>query len=207
MPRYEDEYPSRGANRRGEESRHAAVSSREDRHRASDRGDTRERRGLVDERLDRTDSRTDPRAERMEVADSRMPGRMDARQPNTSTRMDPRIDRTMEPTGRRREEPQYLRDPRTGQVYAADPYAEPTGRGSYPAEDRMARDDPPLRRRGDVVEDTDMRDYDEDFNQPSKYNNYFVESTGIDREVIQHEICRYLGNDATVRPYQNKDVL
>lgn len=202
MPRYEEEY-SRGSTRRGEEQR-----PREDRHR-SDRGEGRERR-VVEERLDRTDSRIDPRAERMDYSDNRMPTRVDARQPNASARLEPRPDRGMDPTGRRREEPQLFKDPRTGQVYTAapDPYQEPVGRGTYPVDDRMVtRDDPPPRRRGEVVEDTDMRDYDDDYGRGNKYNDYFVESTGIDREVIQHEICRYLGNDATVRPYTNKDVL
>jgi hypothetical protein len=31
-------------------------------------------------------------------------------------------------------------------------------------------------------------------------NEYFVPKDGIDREVITADICRYLGNDALVRP-------
>src|SRR6266566_3790517 len=31
-------------------------------------------------------------------------------------------------------------------------------------------------------------------------NEYFVPGDGIDREVITEDICRYLGNDAVVRP-------
>ena len=31
-------------------------------------------------------------------------------------------------------------------------------------------------------------------------NKYFVPRDGIDREVISADICRYLGNDALVRP-------
>ena len=31
-------------------------------------------------------------------------------------------------------------------------------------------------------------------------NQYFVPRDGIDREVISADICRYLGNDALVRP-------
>jgi hypothetical protein len=31
-------------------------------------------------------------------------------------------------------------------------------------------------------------------------NEYFVPRDGIDREVISADICRYLGNDALVRP-------
>jgi hypothetical protein len=31
-------------------------------------------------------------------------------------------------------------------------------------------------------------------------NEYFIPRDGIDREVIVRDICRYLGNDALVRP-------
>jgi hypothetical protein len=39
----------------------------------------------------------------------------------------------------------------------------------------------------------------------SRQNEYFVPRDGIDREVISADICRYLGNDALVRPgmYEN----
>lgn len=43
-------------------------------------------------------------------------------------------------------------------------------------------------------------------NQPAtgaattRQNEYFVPRDGIDREVISADICRYLGNDALVRP-------
>ena len=36
-------------------------------------------------------------------------------------------------------------------------------------------------------------------------NDYFVDGSGIEREVLQHDLCRYLGNDATMRRYR-KDV-
>jgi hypothetical protein len=38
-----------------------------------------------------------------------------------------------------------------------------------------------------------------------RQNEYFVPRDGIDREVISADICRYLGNDALVRPgvYEN----
>lgn len=41
-----------------------------------------------------------------------------------------------------------------------------------------------------------------------RQNVYFVPRDGIDREVITADICRYLGNDALVRPgtYQVRDV-
>lgn len=34
----------------------------------------------------------------------------------------------------------------------------------------------------------------------SRQNEYFIPRDGIDREVITSDICRYLGNDALVRP-------
>ncbi len=34
----------------------------------------------------------------------------------------------------------------------------------------------------------------------ARNNEYFVPRDGIDREVISADICRYLGNDALVRP-------
>lgn len=34
----------------------------------------------------------------------------------------------------------------------------------------------------------------------SRMHEYFVPKDGIDREVITADICRYLGNDALVRP-------
>lgn len=33
-------------------------------------------------------------------------------------------------------------------------------------------------------------------------NQFFLPGDGIDREVIQADICKYLDNDATVRPGQ-----
>jgi hypothetical protein len=34
----------------------------------------------------------------------------------------------------------------------------------------------------------------------SRLNEYFIDKSGISREVIQADICRYLGNDALVKP-------
>jgi hypothetical protein len=39
----------------------------------------------------------------------------------------------------------------------------------------------------------------------SLYQEYFLPGEDINREVIQYDIHRYLGNDATVRPYQHPD--
>ena len=38
------------------------------------------------------------------------------------------------------------------------------------------------------------------------YNEYFLPGEGIDREVIQSEICRYLGQDATCKPGAHTDI-
>lgn len=34
----------------------------------------------------------------------------------------------------------------------------------------------------------------------TRLNEYFIPGDGISREVIQADICRYLGNDALVKP-------
>ena len=39
----------------------------------------------------------------------------------------------------------------------------------------------------------------------SKLNDYFLPGKDINREVIQADICRYLGGDATVRPSTHPD--
>lgn len=39
----------------------------------------------------------------------------------------------------------------------------------------------------------------------SRPNDYFLPGEDINREVIQADICRYLGSDATVRPYTHQD--
>jgi hypothetical protein len=44
------------------------------------------------------------------------------------------------------------------------------------------------------------RDRDRARGGSSRTNEYFVPKDGIDREVITADICRYLGNDALVRP-------
>ena len=43
-------------------------------------------------------------------------------------------------------------------------------------------------------------------NNNVRQNEYFVPRDGIDREVITADICRYLGNDALVRPGTYLDV-
>lgn len=46
----------------------------------------------------------------------------------------------------------------------------------------------------------DRRDRERPDRGGTRYNEYFLPGEGISREVIQADICRYLGNDALVRP-------
>jgi hypothetical protein len=41
--------------------------------------------------------------------------------------------------------------------------------------------------------------------ESSLHRDYFLPGDDINREVISYEICRYLGNDAIVRPYRHPD--
>ena len=223
---YDDDYRRGGvpANRRPvvedppprREDRH---SDRTDRHRA-DRGQARERREIVEEpvraerpiRSDRARDTAD-REDPMDYAqDTRMGGgRAENRMANTAARMEaPRETITV------------YRDPQTGQLRDARTHEplDSSGRPLRPREDyndrmMMDRDEPapPPRRRERERDPYDSRapkdDYD-DYGRGSaksgyNMNEYFVDGSGIEREVIQHDICRYLGNDATVRKY-TKDV-
>jgi hypothetical protein len=214
MKRFEDDY-NRDSRRRGD--------TREDRH-GRDRVEHRERRQVVEDRMEigREATRGDRRDQMDTVMDTgRIPSSMrDSARANTATRLEPRPDRyAMEPPSRRDPPPELYKDPRTGELRDArtgELYQEVPPRPSYPRgeprgddrmdRDRMDRDDvPPGRRAREVVESAPPRDFDDDY-RSNKYNDYFVPGIGIDREVIQHEICRYLGNDATVRPFTNKDV-
>lgn len=44
------------------------------------------------------------------------------------------------------------------------------------------------------------RSYSPQKKMPARKNNYFLPGDGIRREVITADICRYLGNDALVKP-------
>ncbi|RKF57165.1 hypothetical protein GcM3_190017 [Golovinomyces cichoracearum] len=56
-----------------------------------------------------------------------------------------------------------------------------------------------------IRRDLDVRDQRRNPPCQNRSNEYFVPKDGIDREVITADICRYLGNDALVRPgnYEN----
>lgn len=51
-----------------------------------------------------------------------------------------------------------------------------------------------------IRREADNRDRRNAPNGQIRFNEYFVPKDGIDREVITADICRYLGNDALVRP-------
>ena len=97
-------------------------------------------------------------------------------------------------------------DGRTGEIHQEVPTRQRGGYVDEPIHRDIRTDrDEVSATRGDRI----ARGYHEvDYGQShsTKYNDCFVPGTGIDRVVIQHEICRYLGNDATVRPFTHKDV-
>lgn len=52
-----------------------------------------------------------------------------------------------------------------------------------------------------MIDSQDERDdHTKQPEEPNRQNEYFLPRQGIDREVISADICRYLGNDALVRP-------
>ncbi len=59
-----------------------------------------------------------------------------------------------------------------------------------------------VRDRGDREDRLSDRDRRAQQAAQARTNEYFVPKDGIDREVITADICRYLGNDALVRPGQ-----
>ena len=139
---------------------------------------SREPRGAVDFR----DSRIDPR----DRPDSRDP-RTDLRSPRNDPRdirPDPRDHRDMR-------EPQprgYDRDMEEPRTLRHRPLRDSPPRNGYD-ERRPERLVDPVREQ-----------------RSSSYSNYFLPWDGINREVISTDICRYLGQDALVKPYTHTDV-
>jgi hypothetical protein len=81
----------------------------------------------------------------------------------------------------------------------------------YSYADQNDRDDLPPRGYMEDAQDRYNRQpielQPERREEPSaRYQDYFLPGEGINREVIQYDICRYLGNDATVRPCTHPDV-
>jgi hypothetical protein len=88
------------------------------------------------------------------------------------------------------------RDPASRPVHS---YADQNDRDESPPRGYM--DDPRDRRRPPIDLQSGRRE-----EPSSRYQDYFLPGEDINREVIQYDICRYLGNDATVRPYNHPDV-
>jgi hypothetical protein len=135
---------------------------------------------------DTREARIDPRAPQPRIE----PSRIDSR---TDPRIDPRQDPTLMPGGFREDihmEPRG--DVRTG---SQDPRGFPGYRGDQMMNDRYTNP----REIRDSREQRDMYGDGMDIDQPStgRLIIYELDATGISREVIQADICRYLGPDAT----------
>jgi hypothetical protein len=76
------------------------------------------------------------------------------------------------------------------------PYVTQDTRDDLPSKREI--DDPQERSRGPINLEPERK-------QALNHQEYFLPGEGINREVIQNDITRYLGNDATVRPYAHPD--
>jgi len=127
------------------------------------------------------------------------------RDQDSRERMEPREQRRLD--GRESERMDYPRDGRSDLWTTT---RDPLSRSVYAYPDRMDRDDVPSRaymddareRRGPPIDLQSQRREE----PSSRYQEYFLPGEDINREVIQYDICRYLGNEATVRPVQYSDV-
>jgi hypothetical protein len=125
-------------------------------------------------------------------------------QQDSRERMDPREQRRLD--GRESDRMDYTRDVRSDLRATRDT----TSRPMYTYPDQMDRDDQPPRGYADDSRERPRQLID--LQSPRReeasahYKEYFLPGEDINREVIQFDICRYLGGDATVRPYQHTDV-
>jgi hypothetical protein len=83
--------------------------------------------------------------------------------------------------------------------------SEPLGDRAIPTTSEAYYIPASIAPRGDSRDDVPSRPSRRSEENSSRYQEYFLPGEGFNREVIQHDICRYLGNDATVRPYQHSD--
>ena len=82
--------------------------------------------------------------------------------------------------------------------YEADddrgPRRDRSDRGStreeFEPEDRIRGDPPRERKKARAAESSD----------PTELNQFFIDGKGIHREVLQKELCRFLGPEATSKP-------
>ena len=184
--------------------------------RSSARRDTRER-DPREARVETTRERRMP-DDRMETRDIRMSDPMD-------TRPEPRIDSRdrMDIRPDQRTTAARLMDPRSERVPMDGRPADPDSSNVLMQDSRST--DPYYRNEVRTVPARaayarDERDYDvpprsRPMDQPigrerdplrPEYTEYFCPGDGIEREVIQHEICKYLGRDATLRTGRNSEV-
>jgi len=121
----------------------------------------------------------DTRMGDIRMGDIRMDSAMDTQMDTRDRRLD---NRTMD-IGMGAQEPVVYREYRTGQTMRE---AVPASRTQYDHE-RATR-------------------YTNEYEPPQRFIEYFIPGDGINREVIQVEICKFLGPDATVRPGTNAEV-
>jgi hypothetical protein len=148
------------------------------------------------------DPRADPRADPR--VDPRVDPRADPRLLPRDPRSDPRADPRGEQRGNVRIDPREVRDPRDIREYRGESAIDPRDpRFAMPRDVRDARDAREVRDPRDVYRRDEM-----DIDPPTsgRLTSYFLPGDGISREVIQADICRYLGADATCLPARNREV-
>lgn len=162
--------------------------------------DMRYDRSIRDSRESRQEQ--DPR-DRLDERERRFRDRPDEREVRPRGRLDELEVRHRDPLDER--EPRHR-----------DPLDEREPRHRDPIDERELRHRDPLDRRElrrIETRDPDRMDYTRDGRSDlqttrefrSKPNEYFLPGEDISREVIRADICRYLGSDATVRPYTHTD--
>ena len=166
--------------------------------RERDGRDVREREVVREAPRARREMDAEPQRPSPRMMDPDMMGREPAaRVANAGVpRQDPRAMRTMPaPRDPRDRDDEMMYDNRPSQY---PPIREQPGARRFPHEGEF--DDIPQSVRP-IIDPGRSRDEP----RPS-YNEYFLPGEGIDREVIQSEICRYLGQDATCKPGAHTDV-
>ena len=124
------------------------------------------------------------------------------REQDSQDRMGPREQRR--PDDRELDRMDYPRDGRSDLRTTRNP----PSRSAYPYSNQMERDDIPSRAYVDDTRERHRPPIDlqsQRREEASRFQEYFLPGEDINREVIQYDIVRYLGNDATVRPYQHRD--
>jgi hypothetical protein len=123
------------------------------------------------------------------------------REQDSQDRMGPREQRR--PDDRELDRMDYPRDGRSDLRMTRSP----PSRSAYVYSNQMERDDVPSRAYMDDARERHRLPIDLQSRREEawRFQEYFLPGEDINREVIQYDITRYLGNDATVRPYQHPD--